>query len=85
MGDGAALYRKVPEMMPDLIISDLDMPGLSGGTAQALLRTSERTRKIPIIFITGQSEERQARLVEFRPDTRILYKPINLKELAGPS
>ncbi|MFH1725146.1 MAG: response regulator [Elusimicrobiota bacterium] len=80
--DGSMLYRKAPEIMPDLIISDLDMPGLSGGTAQALLRISEKTREIPIIFITGQSEDRQARLVEFRPDTKILYKPLNLKDLA---
>lgn len=82
VGDGAALYRTAPQMMPDLIISDLDMPGLSGGTAQALLRASAQTRDIPMIFITGQSEERQARLVEFRPDTKIFYKPLDLKALA---
>lgn len=79
--DGAELYRKAPELMPNLIISDLDMPGMSGGLAQTLLRTSEKTRKIPIIFITGQGEERQARLVEFRPDTKIFYKPLDLQAL----
>ena len=80
--DGAELYRKTPVVEPDLIISDLDMPGLSGGTAQALLRTSDKTKNIPIIFITGQGKDRQARLVEFRPETQIFYKPLNLKELA---
>lgn len=79
--DGAELYRMVPEVMPDLIISDLDMPGLSGGTAQALLRVSEKTKDIPILFVTGQSKDRQEHLVEFRPDTRILYKPLDLREL----
>lgn len=82
VSDGAALYRIAPEMLPDLIISDLDMPGLSGGTAQALLRVSPKTRAIPIIFVTGQNEDRQARLVEFRPETRIFRKPIDLKALA---
>jgi CheY-like chemotaxis protein len=81
VADGAELYRKAPELLPDIIISDLDMPGLSGGTAQALLRNSPATRGIPIIFVTGQSEERQARLVEFRPDTKIFYKPLDLKAL----
>ncbi len=80
--DGAELYRMAPKVKPDLILSDLDMPGLSGGTAQALFRASEETKGIPIIFMTGQSQDRQAHLVEFRPDTRILYKPLNLKELA---
>ncbi len=79
--DGAELYRMVPEVMPDLIVSDLDMPGLSGGTAQALLRISDKTKNIPILFVTGQSKDRQEHLVEFRPDTRILYKPLDLREL----
>jgi len=80
--DGASLYRETPKVMPHLIISDLDMPGLSGGTAQALLRVSDKTRSIPIIFITGQPPERQARLVEFRPETKIFQKPLDLKSLA---
>jgi CheY-like chemotaxis protein len=79
--DGAQLYHLAPQLMPDLIISDLEMPGLSGGTAHALLRISEKTRAIPIIFITGQSEDRQARLVEFRAENRILRKPLDLREL----
>ncbi|MBI2362307.1 MAG: response regulator [Elusimicrobia bacterium] len=83
VSDGAALYHQATVEPPDLIISDLDMPGLSGGTAEALLRASEKTREIPIIFVTGQAEDRQARLVEFRPGLRILRKPIKLAELAA--
>lgn len=81
VADGAQLYHVAPQVMPDLIITDLEMPGLSGGTAHALLRTSEKTRGIPVIFITGQPPERQARLVEFRQDTLILRKPLDLREL----
>ncbi|MBI3297585.1 MAG: response regulator [Elusimicrobia bacterium] len=83
VSDGAALYRSAGERPPDLIISDLDMPGLSGGTVDALLRTADKTKAIPIIFVTGQSEDRQARLVEFRPGLQILRKPIQLTELAA--
>ena len=57
VGDGATLYRIASDIMPDIIISDLDMPGLSGGTAQTLLRSSEKTRRIPIIFVTGFQDE----------------------------
>ncbi|MFA6030029.1 MAG: response regulator [Elusimicrobiota bacterium] len=80
--DGARLYHVAPELMPDLIISDLEMPGLSGGTAHALLKANEKTKAIPVIFITGQAPDRQARLVEFRSETPILRKPLNLRELA---
>ena len=81
VSDGAQLYHVAPQLMPDLIISDLEMPGLSGGTAHTLLKTMEKTRRIPVIFITGQQPERQARLVEFRQETPILRKPLNLREL----
>lgn len=83
VADGEALYRSAVSAPPDLIISDLDMPGLTGGTAEALLRASERTRSVPIIFITGQGEDRQARLVEFRPGLHLIRKPIKLLELAA--
>lgn len=83
VADGEALYRSAVSAPPDLIISDLDMPGLTGGTAEALLRASEKTRSVPIIFITGQGEDRQARLVEFRPGLHLIRKPIKLLELAA--
>lgn len=83
VSDGEALYRSATDNPPDLIISDLDMPGLSGGTAEALLRTAEKTRQVPIIFVTGQAEDRQVRLVEFRPGLLILRKPLQLADLAA--
>lgn len=83
VADGEALYRTAVASPPDLIISDLDMPGLTGGTAEALLRASDRTRAVPIIFVTGQGPDRQARLVEFRPGLQVLRKPLKLVELAA--
>jgi len=80
--DGEMLYRVAPELLPDLIITDLDMPGLSGGAVQSLLRVSPKTKRIPILFITGQPEDRQAHLVEFRPENKIFQKPLDLKALA---
>jgi two-component system cell cycle response regulator DivK len=38
---------------PDLIITDIDMPGMDGFEAARLLRGDERTARIPIIAITG--------------------------------
>ncbi len=83
VADGEALYRSAVDAPPDLIISDLDMPGLTGGTAEALLRANEKTRGVPIIFVTGQGEDRQARLVEFRPGLHLIRKPIKLADLAA--
>ena len=41
---------------PDLVVTDLMMPGLSGFELAEALRRDERTRSIPIIFLSAQSQ-----------------------------
>jgi two-component system cell cycle response regulator DivK len=42
-----------PSPSPDLIVMDLEMPGINGWDAARLLRGDERTRSIPIIALSG--------------------------------
>ena len=41
---------------PDLILLDVRMPGMDGFEALLRLRSSEQTRKIPVIFLTGDEQ-----------------------------
>ena len=53
-----ALAMAVNECMQlGLILLDVSMPGLSGYEVLERLRSDERTAHIPVIFITGQSDE----------------------------
>ena len=45
--------------LPDLIVLDLELPGISGFEAAVQLRASEETAEIPLIAATGYSHERQ--------------------------
>ena len=55
--DGATALRLAVEQEPDLILLDVVMPGLDGHEVCKRLKADPRTRGIPVIFISGLSDE----------------------------
>jgi two-component system phosphate regulon response regulator PhoB len=55
--DGPEGLRKAQTLLPDLVILDLMLPGLSGEEICRQLRAGERTRDIPIIILSAKAEE----------------------------
>ena len=53
VADGAALVEAATRLQPDLIISDISMPVMTGFEATAELRRQQH--HIPVIFLTVQS------------------------------
>jgi two-component system, cell cycle sensor histidine kinase and response regulator CckA len=54
-GDSVAGFSLVPEVKPDLIVLDLQMPGMSGLEFCRQLRNSGGGKDIPVIMITAGS------------------------------
>jgi two-component system, cell cycle response regulator DivK len=52
-GNGNEAVALALSAAPDLIVMDLEMPGVSGWDAARLLTGDERTRCIPIIALSG--------------------------------
>jgi two-component system phosphate regulon response regulator PhoB len=52
-----AAERLVHETLPDVVLLDWMLPGLSGIQYARRLRGAERTRDLPIIMLTARSEE----------------------------
>ena len=50
---GAEAMIRVAEALPDLIISDIRMPGMNGYQLVQNLRSNPRTRLVPIVFLTA--------------------------------
>lgn len=55
--EGPEGLRKAQTLLPDLILLDLMLPGLSGTDICRELRAGERTRDIPIIILSARAEE----------------------------
>jgi two-component system alkaline phosphatase synthesis response regulator PhoP len=67
--------------MPDLILLDIRMPSGNGFSVVELLKQSDRTNRIPIIFLTG-SPERNAEERAIELGARFyIKKPYDPEEL----
>ena len=57
VGDGDSAVQRAMEDMPDLVLADVNMPGLTGYQVCERLRADERTRHIPVILLIGAFEQ----------------------------
>ncbi|MBR5397108.1 MAG: response regulator [Bacteroidales bacterium] len=72
---------KALDLVPDLIITDLLMPGMDGLEVCRQVRESEIINHIPIIVVTAKvSEEERIRVIEAGADAYVA-KPFNSEEL----
>lgn len=74
---GADALRLVEEAPPDLILLDIQMPGLSGYEVCRHLKASERTLHIPVIFITAQNSPEEETQCFRVGAVDFIAKPIN--------
>ena len=81
--DGADALLKAIEEHPDLIITDYQMPGLSGLALYEKLRAREETKKIPLIFLAskGDIEERLRQYADGVED--YIAKPFFVREVVA--
>jgi DNA-binding response OmpR family regulator len=81
-GDGPTGLEKAFSEEPDVILLDVMMPGLDGWQVAEALLDDERTRSIPIIFLTARAEIRdRARGLDLG-GIDYVTKPFNPVELA---
>lgn len=80
---GADALVRVAEALPDLIISDIRMPGMDGYQLVRNLRSNARTRLVPIVFLTAKDEPAD-RIQGFRTGVdAYITKPFEPEELVA--
>jgi adenylate cyclase len=78
--DGHEALELVREKGPDLVISDILMPGLDGFELCRRLRANAATALLPVILVTGVEQGERIKGVEAGADD-FLAKPVNWAEL----
>ena len=79
--DGTACIKKAKEVKPDLILLDIQMPGMNGIEVCKVLRKDEQTLNIPIIFVTANTDDETLKEAFEAGGTDYVRKPVNKIEL----
>jgi CheY-like chemotaxis protein len=66
---------------PDVILMDLNLPGLSGSDAQVILHDDPRTRDIPVIAVSANAMPRDIAKGMAQGFFRYVTKPIDIAAL----
>jgi CheY-like chemotaxis protein len=75
--EGVRLAR---ELHPDLILMDIQLPGINGVTALRQLRADLATRAIPAIAVTASAMTQDRQTIMAAGFERYQSKPLNVKE-----
>lgn len=66
---------------PDLVLLDIEMPGMDGSDVARQLRAEDGFQQTPIIFMTSLVTEEEAAYRIFAGGSRVLAKPITMAKL----
>ncbi|MCF8151861.1 MAG: phosphate regulon transcriptional regulator PhoB [Burkholderiaceae bacterium] len=81
--DAESARRMVRDVLPDLVLLDWMLPGMSGADFARQLRSEARTRALPIIMLTARAEERdKIEGLELGADDYVT-KPFSPRELVA--
>ena len=77
--DGTTGLRRIREIVPDLIILDVMMPGMDGLSVLREFKSNEELRHIPVVIVTAKGE--LADIFRIEGVTAIFEKPFKGDEI----
>lgn len=79
--DGRQALKTIPQVLPDLVLLDIMMPGIDGYEVCRQLKESRETAHIPIIFLTARTESEDVVKGFELGAVDYILKPFNMHEL----
>jgi CheY-like chemotaxis protein len=78
---GEECLRNVEAALPDLIVSDVVMPGLNGFQLCRRLKQSTSTRDVPVLLVSGKVDPADTFWAQETGAVALLAKPIDRLQL----
>jgi two-component system cell cycle response regulator DivK len=78
-----AALELVKTQTPDVVLMDIQLPGMDGIQALARLRASAATRQVPVIALTASVMPQDRHQIMAAGFDAFVSKPIGLKELVA--
>lgn len=78
---GEEAVARTAELMPDLILMDVVMPGMNGFQATRSISREEATKHIPVIMCTSKNQETDIVWARRQGATEYVIKPVDPTEL----
>jgi len=82
-GNGKILLECVDEYNPDLILLDVMMPEMDGPTTFKNLRLNEKTKDIPVIFMTAKAQIHEVDIFKEMGALGVITKPFDPMDLCN--
>ena len=80
-GDGVEALRKAETLQPDVIVMDLSLPVMDGWEATRRLKRDPRTKRIPVVVLTGHALPEHAKAARDAGCDLVITKPCLPDEL----
>ena len=74
-GNGAELVDLAPKEKPDLILTDVRMPKMTGYEACVALKANPATKDIPVVFLSAKGQEEEVNQGIAAGGTAYILKP----------
>lgn len=81
-GSGPEALEKVRAQLPDIVLLDIQMPGMDGYEVCRRIRSDPATRFLPVVMVTSSDTEVRVNAIEAEADD-FITKPFNKDELLG--
>ncbi|MBI3071534.1 MAG: response regulator [Deltaproteobacteria bacterium] len=81
--DGKDGFARATACPPDLIISDFDMPEMTGFEMVAALRKDERTKDVPVIMLTARDTQMDRAMTTAAGARAYVTKPFNVNDIVA--